>query len=728
MSPFQKNAEETTVSGTVERIIYRAEDSGYIVCALKTDAQQGEITVVGNSAAVWPGERLQATGKWERHKAHGLQFNADNIICIEPHTVSGIKKYLASGLIKGVGDVIAERLVKKFGADTLRVIDEESARLESVEGIGRKKRERIRQSWVEQKAVREIMIFLHAHGVSASQAARIYRVYGDDAIAILRQNPYRLAADIWGIGFKSADKIAMNLGIPVQSVIRARAGLAYVLQTLADEGHCYCPRDELLAYTEKQLAIGRNLLEEALSQELAEKTLIGEGENIYIPSLYHSETGCAAHLKRIQEGGSANMPQINAEKAIEWAANRMKISFSPAQAEALNMAITEKVGIITGGPGVGKTTIIRALVDIFSAKKLVVRLAAPTGRAAKRMEEATAHQAMTIHRLLKFQPGRERFEYGADKHLAGDVFILDEVSMIDIALINSFLRALPSQSRLLLIGDADQLPSVGPGNVLRDLIDSGAIPSIKLDKIFRQSEKSLIVHNAHLVNSGRFFELAGGEGQGRAEDFYFIEENEPERVIARVVELVSERIPRRFGLSPRSDIQVLTPMRRFELGADNMNAVLQSVINPRGEEFVRFGRTYRVGDRIMQMRNNYDKDVYNGDIGLIHAVNHDDQQVIVDYDGRLVAYDFGEVDELSLAYASSIHKAQGSEHPAVIILMTTQHFKLLQRNLLYTALTRGRKLVCLVGSKKAVTIAIRNNHTAERRTGLKQRLLVRGTV
>ncbi|MDD5482757.1 MAG: ATP-dependent RecD-like DNA helicase [Kiritimatiellae bacterium] len=725
-APPSNNAE--TVSGTVQRIIYRDENTAYTVCSLKPDAGHDEITVVGASAAIWPGERLQVSGRWTRHKTHGVQFNADKIVCIEPRTVSGIKKYLASGLIKGVGEMLAERLVKKFGTDTLRVIDEESARLESVEGIGRRKRERIRQSWLEQKAVRDIMIFLHANGVSASQATRIYNAYGDNAVAVLRQNPYRLAADIWGIGFKSADKIAMNMGIPMQSVVRARAGLAYMLQTMAEEGHCYCGKDELLAGTGEQLEIGFNLLEEALGLELAAGNLISENTEIYMPALYYSETGCASNLKRLQEDSVSNAGRIKAASAVEWAAGRMKISFSPAQAAALNMAINEKVGIITGGPGVGKTTIIKALVDIFSAKKMAVRLAAPTGRAAKRMEEATGHQATTIHRLLKFQPGLERFEYGADKRLEGDVFILDEVSMIDVVLMNCFLRALPGRARLLLIGDADQLPSVGPGNVLRDLIDSGAFPAIKLDKIFRQSEKSLIVRNAHLVNSGRFFELGGDGENDFIRDFYFIEENEPAQVVARMLELVAERIPRRFRMSPRTDIQVLTPMRRFELGADNLNAVLQGAINPRGEGIVSFGRTYRAGDRVMQMRNNYDKDVYNGDIGLIRSVNHEDQQVIIDYDGREVVYDFSEMDEINLAYASSIHKAQGSEYPAVIILLTTQHFKLLQRNLLYTALTRGRKLVCLVGSRKAAAIAIHNNHTAARRTGLKQRLSGRNII
>jgi len=713
------NANET-VSGTVERIIYRAEDTGYTVCALKSPDHHAEVIVVGNCVSIWPGERLEATGRWGRHKQHGVQFNAEKFVCIEPHSIAGIKKYLASGLIPGVGEMLAERLVKKFGAETLRIIDQESASLESVQGIGRKKRERIRQAWVEQKAVREIMIFLHGHDISASQASRIYRAYGDESIAILKKNPYRLAADIWGIGFKSADKIAMNLGVPVQSIVRARASLAFILQSLAEEGHCYCPKGELIALAEKQLEIGCSLLEEALALELATNTLIAEGDNIYLPPLYYAETGCASNLKRIRDCGGGESVRINAAKAIEWAAGRMKIVFSPAQAEALNMALTEKVAIITGGPGVGKTTIIRALVDIFSAKKMRVCLAAPTGRAAKRMEEATAHQAMTIHRLLKFQPGKERFEYGAGKRLSGDVFILDEVSMLDVVLMNSFLKALPEHARLLLIGDADQLPSVGPGNVLRDLLDSGTMPSIKLDKIFRQSGGSLIVRNAHLINSGSFFQPAVENENG---DFYFIEEDDPERVIAQVVELVAKRIPRKFNLSPRTDIQILTPMRRFQLGADNMNAVLQGVINPQGREFNRFGRIYRANDRVMQLRNNYDKDVFNGDIGVIREILPEEQELTVDYDGRMVTYDFNETDELGLAYASTIHKAQGSEYPAVVILMTTQHFKLLQRNLLYTAVTRARKLVCLVGSKKAVMIAIRNNQTAERRTGLRQRLL-----
>ncbi|MFA7158962.1 MAG: ATP-dependent RecD-like DNA helicase [Kiritimatiellia bacterium] len=712
---------ETSVAGSVERIIYRSDDSGYTVCALKSKEAQEEIILVGSSAAIWPGETIRAEGSWTRHRQHGLQFNAVKIDCVEPSTVAGIKKYLASGLVRGVSDILAERIVRKFGADTLRVIDQDSARLEAVEGIGRKKRETIRLSWVEQKAVRAIMIFLHAHGVSASQAARIYRAYGEKSIDILRQNPYRLAADIWGIGFKSADRIAMNLGIPVQSLVRARAGIVYTLQTMTEEGHCYSLKDDLLQQSEKQLEIGRPLLDEALAIELSSGALVACSDRIYPPALYEAEAGCAAHLKRIRDSSESAPLRIDAERAIAWAAQRMEIEFSPEQAQALKMAMTSKTGIITGGPGVGKTTIIRALVDVLSAKKLSVRLAAPTGRAAKRMEEATGRAAMTIHRMLKYLPGRNSFEYGPRKSLPGDVFILDEASMIDIVLMHSFLRALPPSARLLVIGDADQLPSVGPGNVLRDMIASGALPSIKLDRIFRQSEKSMIIRNAHLINAGRFFEPEDA-GDGSRRDFYFIEEDDPGKIIERVVEMVTRRIPRKFNLSPRSDIQVLTPMRRFQLGADNLNAVLQAAINPRGEEFTRFGRILRTGDRVMQLRNNYNKDVFNGDIGVISSIDAPGQTFTVDFDCGSVLYDFNESDEISLAYASSIHKAQGSEHPAVVILMATQHYKLLQRNLLYTAVTRGRSLVCLIGSKKAVAIAIRNNQTAVRRTALAERL------
>ncbi len=718
MPSSKDNEREETLTGLVDHIVYRLEESGWTVCALKIPGRNENAIVVGACAAVWEGETMQATGNWTRHKTHGYQFAARRMVCVEPHSAAGIRKYLASGMIKGIGPVLADRLVKKFGETTLRIIETESARLESVEGIGRKRREQIKAAWNEQRAVREIMIFLHSYGVSTAQATRIYRAYGDDAIAMVRSNPYRLAADIWGIGFKTADKIAMNLGIAPDSLIRAQAGIVHTLFTLTDEGHCFCPHNELLDQTAALLTIPCPVLEEALRLELTRQTLIADGSDIYLASLYAAETGIAAQIERLLQTAPRWIPD-KTTPAIQWAAERMKLDFAPAQARALEQALQNKISIITGGPGVGKTTIIRALVDIFSAKCLQVCLAAPTGRAAKRMEEATGRQATTLHRALKYLPGTRAFEHNQAHPLAGDVFILDEVSMIDVALMMAFLQALPGTARLILVGDADQLPSIGPGNVLRDIIASGRLPAVKLETIFRQSARSWIVHNAHLVNTGQLIELPP---EGAESDFYFIEANQPDAAIESVTELIAQRIPRKFGLNPRADIQLLTPMRRFQLGAENLNAVLQNVLNPNGASLMRFGRVYRAGDRVMQMRNNYDKDVYNGDIGQINAIDTEQQQASVDFDGRLIVYELHELDELSLAYACSIHKAQGSEHPAVVILMTTQHYKLLQRNLLYTALTRGRRLVCLVGSPKAVAIAIRNNQIVERRTHLAQRL------
>ncbi len=717
-TPSAAEGATETLTGIVDHIVYRSEETGYTVCVLKNAGHGEGRVVVGNCAAIWEGETLTAKGQWTRHQAHGIQFNARNMIAVEPHSSEGIRKFLAGGLILGIGPVLAERLVKKFGEDTLRIIDKESVRLETVEGIGRKRREQIKTAWNEQKSTREIMIFLHGHGVGAAQAQRINRAYGDQAIAKVRENPYRLASEIWGIGFKTADKIAQALNIPKNSVTRARAGLVYSLQTMTDEGHCFCPRELLLSTAGELLEIPLATLNQALDAELSAQTLLQEGDAVYLTPLYHAEAGIAANIRRLTE---TPMPPVIADpaKAIAWAGERMQLTFAARQVEALAMAITQKTSIITGGPGVGKTTIIRAVTDIFSAKKLEICMAAPTGRAAKRMQEATRQQAMTIHRLLKYSPRTGQFEHNQSRPLAGEVFILDELSMIDVILMNAFLRALPARAILILVGDADQLPSVGPGNVLKDLLAAGTIPSIKLDAVFRQQERSWIVHNAHRVNAGQSLELPPPQ---KMADFYFVEENDTDKVIASALEIITRRIPERFGLNPKTDIQLLTPMRRFQLGSENLNTVLQAAINPQGPALFRFGRLYRTGDRVMQLRNNYDKDTYNGDIGWIMEVDPETQSILVNYDDRPVRYDLAELDELSLAYACSIHKAQGSEYPAVVILMTTQHFKLLQRNLLYTALTRGRRLVCLIGSQKAVSMAIRNNQVIRRRTRLTERL------
>ena len=717
-SPKPDIADSGELTGTVESVVFHSEDTGYTVCSIRVRGQRDTMTVVGSCPAVWVGETVNATGKWIRHRQHGYQFQADTMECVPPTSAKGIERYLAGGMIRGIGKVNAARIVKTFGEDTLRIIEKESKRLEEVEGIGPKRRQMIKESWAEQHGVRDIMIFLQSHGIGTAQSARIYRHYGGNAPMLIREDPYRLCREVWGIGFKTADGIARSIGIPEESELRARAGLVYVLQTMTEEGHCFCPMSELVLQAQDLLGIPAEILAEALNHEIERRSLVKDDDRIYLASIHKAETAIVEKVLRLLQAPPAFKP-IVVDKAVPWAEEKMKLQFAPEQAKALRMALSEKVSIMTGGPGVGKTTIIRALVDVFKARRLTVSLAAPTGRAAKRMEEATRHKAKTIHRMLKYLPKTGRFEHGPDKPLSGDVFILDEVSMMDVQLMNSFLSALPDQGCLVLVGDTDQLPSVGPGNVLADLIESRRIACTRLDTIFRQETGGWIVRNAHHVNNGERLELPDSD---KLSDFYFLDTQEPDEVVRRMLHLVSDRIPKRFGLDPTEDIQVLTPMRRNQLGADNLNAVLQDRLNPSGVHVERFGRKYRVGDRVMQIRNNYDKDVFNGDIGHIRSVSEMEQQLAVRFDNRSISYDFSELDELVLAYACSIHKSQGSEYPAVVILMTTQHFKLLQRNLLYTAITRGRRLACLIGSGKAVGMAIKNNEIRLRRTGLRLRL------
>ncbi len=706
------------LTGTVESIVFRNDETGYTVARVKVDGQPEPATVVGTCSAMWLGESLKADGQWTRNAQYGYQFQADNITCIAPTSTRGIERYLASGMVRGIGKELAKRLVAMFGDGTLRIIDKESQRLEEVEGIGPVRRKRIKESWHEQKGVRDIMIFLQGHGIGTAQSSRIFRTYGTESVALIRSNPYRLCTDIWGIGFKTADGVAMSVGIPPESEVRARAGLVHVLRTLTDEGHCFCTEAELLLQAEALLEIPVETLTAGLRHELEARRLVKEGDDIYLKDTYHAEVAVAERLHRLLAAKPGFRP-IVADKAIAWAAGQVKIDVAPSQAEALHMALTEKVSVITGGPGVGKTTIIHALVEVFRARKLRVALAAPTGRAAKRMEEATHHEAKTIHRLLKFQPQNGGFEFNAGNPLDVDVVILDEMSMVDIHLMRDFTEALPESAHLVLVGDVDQLPSVGPGNVLRDIINSHVVPCTALTTIFRQKRGGGIVENAHRVNRGESIEPAAA---GEVSDFYFISADTPDDVIEKMLGLVTDRIPKRFGFDPMTDVQVLTPMRRNQLGAENLNGVLQQALNPSGHHIERFGRQYRKGDRVMQIRNNYDKEVYNGDIGRIGFVVEEDHELTVNFDGRAVKYEFSELDELVHAYACSIHKSQGSEYPAVVILITTQHFKLLQRNLLYTAITRGRELVCIIGSHKAIGMAIRNNEIQQRRTGLGRRL------
>ncbi len=718
--PNVQQGDTGELTGVIESIVFRNEDNGYSVCSVKADGQKDPVTVVGTCGAMWIGETMRATGTWTRHPRHGFQFQAEEITCMAPSSARGIERYLASGMIRGIGKVMAKRLVKHFGADTLRIIEKESQRIEEIEGIGPILRKRIKESWNEQRGTRDIMIFLQGHGIGTAQAARIYRQYGADAIALVRTNPYRLCADVWGIGFKTADSVAMSLGIPENSVIRARAGIVYVMRTLSEEGHCYCTEAELLLYAEQLLGINIEILTEALQAELQGKWLTKEDDRIYLTTLHENECTIATKIRHLIDT-PANFKPIQSTKAVAWAEEQMHIQFAPQQRLALETALDSKMAIITGGPGVGKTTIIRALVDVYKRRSLTFYLAAPTGRAARRMTEATGHDAVTIHRLLKFLPQTGKFEFHGGNPLPGDCLILDEVSMVDLPLMAAVMDALPEHMVVILVGDIDQLPSVGPGNVLRDLIQSGVIPCQALNTIFRQESGGFIVRNAHNINEGHRLELPESSRRDLS-DFYMLSCNEPDAALARLLDLVTKRIPQRFGMNPLTDIQVLSPMRRGSLGTDNLNAILQETLNPQGDEIERFGRKYRLRDRVMQIRNNYDKEVFNGDIGSIVAVDTEDKSLVVDMDGRRVGYDLTDLDELVHAYAGTIHKSQGSEYPAVVILMTTQHFKMLQRNLLYTAVTRGKKLVCIVGSHKAIGMAIANTEMRQRRTSLKDRL------
>lgn len=731
-----------TVEGTIKSVVFHNDENGYTVLHVELPSgfalrQLNEITVVGKAQAVWEGEEISATGSWVTDKVHGRQFKAETITCVAPRSLVGIERYLASGLIKGVGKVLAKRIVETFGEDTLNVLSHQSARLVEVPKLGKAKIEQIRASWHANETLRENMIFGQTYGISIAKMTKIVRKYGPDAIAIVKADPYKLCRDIWGIGFATADRIALSVGIPKDSPLRARASISYTLETEAeDSGHCWTFENDLLLHANELTEIPTEILGEALEKEIAEGRVIAESDSaakdadatwaekhdatsprrIYLRSLWWAERETATHVRRIRDSLPGFTP-VDAVKAVEWWEKKAGFTLAAQQTNALEKCLYNKFSIITGGPGVGKTTIIRALVDIYGAKKLKVVLAAPTGRAAKRMSESVGAAAQTIHRLLKWNPVTNKFTFNKESPLEGDVFIFDETSMIDIKLANDLLSAIPSTAAVVLVGDTDQLPSVGAGNVLGDLIKSGNIAFTRLDQIFRQDAGGLIVTNAHHVNAGEQLEIRSGDT-----DFYFVRCEDPEQCLKRAIEFMTQRIPRKFGLDPLEDVQVLTPMRRNLLGTESLNFALQKALNPSGAALIRGGTTFRVGDRVMQLRNNYDKDVYNGDVGFIKAVDPTDRSLVVTFDGRPVKYDAGDLDELVLAYATTIHKSQGSEYPAVIVLIHTQHYVMLQRNLLYTAITRGKKLVLLIGVPYAVNRAIDTNVVRERRTTLAERL------
>ncbi len=707
------------VAGMVERVTFHNEETGFSVLRVKVRGKRDLVTVVGNVAGINAGEWVTAEGVWVQDREHGLQLKADFLKSSAPTSREGIEKYLGSGLIKGIGPVYARKLVEKFDENVFSIIDGFSARLEEVPGIGRERRLKIKAAWAEQKVVREIMVFLHSNGVSTSRAVRIYKTYGEAAIETVRANPYALARDIRGIGFQTADAIAQKLGIPRDSMIRAKAGLAHVLAEAMNSGHCGLPKELLIEKSVPLLGVDGAVIHEALERLLLDKELIADESLIYLPALRAAEREIAARLRGLA-ARAASYPEISLEKSVSWVQEKTGKELAASQVEALRRAITSRVLVITGGPGVGKTTLVNAILLILRAKKIACLLCAPTGRAAKRLGETTGLEAKTIHRLLEFLPDGG-FARGPDRPLDCDLLVADEASMIDVPLFSKLLRALPEKAHLLLVGDVDQLPSVGPGAALGDIIRSGAVPVVRLTEIFRQAAGSRIITSAHKINAGSLPDLVGDPGS----DFFFIEREEAEAIQTTILDLVKSRIPKKLGCDAIRDIQVLCPMNRGSLGARQMNALLQEELNPGrdGESAAdSFGTRFRLRDKVIQTRNNYDKSVFNGDIGRIVGIDEAEREVVIAFDGREVAYDFSELDEISAAYAITIHKSQGSEFPAVVLPLAMQHYLLLQRNLLYTGLTRGKQFVVIVGQKKALSTAIRNGRAAERYSALLRRL------
>jgi exodeoxyribonuclease V alpha subunit len=783
-------APDETIEGTIERVVFAGRDGGFVVARLAVEDQQDPVTIVGSLLGIPVGARLRVTGRRESNPKFGAQFRVAGFTEVAPATLDGIRRYLGSGLIKGIGPEFATRIVGRFGIQTLEILDREPARIVEVPGIGPSRAKAIREAWTAQREVRKVMVFLQGYGVSPAFAVRIYKRYRGAAIALVRENPYRLAFDIWGIGFLSADKLAAALGIARESDVRVDAGVRHVLEEASTSGDVFVPRARLVRKAAALLEVDEALAEAAITrlgragdlviEARPEVTEMDEGEAVYVTALYQAEAAVAAGLVRLCQAGMADREAtggapggieaaprrpavtIDIDRAIAWYEGEAAIHLAPQQAQAVRQALRENLLVVTGGPGVGKTTIIRGIVSILAKKGLVVALAAPTGRAAKRLSEATGRPASTLHRLLEWRPAEGAFGRRADRPLEVDLLVVDEASMLDVRLAADLVAALATGTRLVLVGDIDQLPSVGPGTVLRDVIESGVVPTVRLTEIFRQAAESLIVVNAHRIHDGEMPALGSAPTNGNEldrRDFFFLEEPEPARAAELIRDLVVSRLPRRYGLSVH-DIQVLAPMHRGELGAGNLNQLLQAALTAEAAGLTRGGRAFRVGDKVMQVRNNYEKDVFNGDIGRVRALmlaadganaadagaaagpppaprtaatttatepseaarDTDADTLVVTFDDRDVLYTADELDELQLAYAATVHKSQGSEYPAVVIPIHTQHFVMLQRNLLYTAVTRARRLVVLVGTRKALSLAVRNANVTMRGSRLDVRL------
>ncbi|MDA0967519.1 MAG: ATP-dependent RecD-like DNA helicase [Proteobacteria bacterium] len=708
------------LSGIVERVTYHNGDNGFCVLRVKVKGHRELVTVVGSVPSISAGEYIKSSGNWNNNRDHGLQFKADFLKSLPPNTLEGIEKYLGSGLIKGIGPHFAKKLVAKFGEEVFDVIENSPDKLTEIDGVGKKRATSICGNWAEQKIVREIMVFLQSHGVGTTRATRIFKTYGEESIKIVSENPYILAKDIRGIGFISADTIARNLGIAHDSLIRARAGINHTLLEATSLGHCGLPKEELISSAVKLLEIPETIITEAITKELEEGNVISdtieEAETIFSSSYYHYEKSIAKYLKQLSQAKS-NIESIDIEKAIPWCEEKTNITLAENQRLAVQTSLESKVMVITGGPGTGKTTIVNCILTIFKTKKARIKLCAPTGRAAKRLSESTGFEAKTIHRLLEISPQNGQFSKNDENPLECDCLIIDESSMVDVQLFSSLIKAVPENAILLIVGDIDQLPSVGAGSVLSDIISSGVIPVVRLNQIFRQAKTSDIITNAHKINKGILPDFTNTK---KDTDFYFIQ-SEPENVMSKVITVIKDRIPKRFKFNPISDVQVLCPMRRGSNGSQSINIELQKVLNPDCENGIeKYGQRFAIGDKVMQIVNDYDKDVYNGDIGYIKSHDAEESQMVIDFEGNDVVYDYTDLDQITLAYATTIHKSQGSEYPVVIMPITMQSFMMLKRNLIYTGVTRGRKLVVIIGQKKALAMAVTNTKELKRYSKLNE--------
>jgi exodeoxyribonuclease V alpha subunit len=726
MDHAKSNEGSTEVlAGLVERVTFHNQDTGFCVLRLKARGHRDLVTTIGHAAMISAGEWVTTSGEWINDHTHGLQFRARFLKTSAPTSLDGIEKYLGSGMIRGIGPVYAKRMVKMFGKDVFDLIEVEPEKLREVEGIGPKRADKITSAWADQKVIREIMVFLHGHGVGTARAVRIFKTYGVDAVQVMSENPYRLARDIRGIGFRTADLIAEKLGIEKTSMIRVRAGISYALTEAMGNGHCGLPLKELIPLSVKLLEVPDELIQTATELEITDGTVIADTVAdtpcLFLSGLYHAEKGVADRFQHLISG-SLPWLNIDIDKALPWIEKKTGLSLAQSQIEAVRLALRSKVMVITGGPGVGKTTIVNSILQILAAKAVRLLLCAPTGRAAKRMKEATGMEAKTIHRMLEIDPKSFGFKRNEESPLECDLLIVDESSMVDVSLMHALLKAVPDQAAVLLVGDVDQLPSVGPGQVLADIIGSHVIPVARLTEVFRQAAQSKIITSAHRINEGQIPDLSKPANQS---DFYFVPADDPGLAVMRILDMVKTRIPKRFGLDSIRDIQILCPMNRGGVGARSLNIELQAVLNPAGENKVeRFGSTFAPGDKVMQIENDYDKEVYNGDIGYVKGIDVNEGELTATFDGRAVTYLFGELDTLVLAYATTIHKSQGSEYPAVIIPVLTQHYAMLQRNLLYTGITRGKQLVVLVGQRKAVAIAVKNVSGRKRWSKLDEWLVI----